>query len=385
MKLNLKKKKARSAKARSAKAKQSLTPVVQKVQSSVMKTTAKFIREDDGTVAKAVYAYGTSQTGTSHIKAGTVCQDAHAVMTNDDGIMIAAVADGLGSEQHSDMASALAVKTAAAYCAEKLVKSSLSEDAVCIIREAFEHAKDAIEAEALSLEYEFDQCDTTLSLAVYADGDIYYGHSGDSGIITLGSDGKYVRLTKQQRDDEGRVFPLFAEDKWEFGKAEGKAASVLLATDGMLDAFSPVYIRDTDQDLYIQLLMYFMDKDKLRIDELGAESVCESRNTYVESIAGDKVDDDKTVVVMADTGVDVVPQPYEYYAAPDWDKVIREWRENYEKNGAYPGLKTDTESPEADSAVELAAEAPVCQEVAEADVSKPSKAEEDVCAKEETE
>ena len=42
------------------------------------------------------------------------------------------------------------------------------------------------------------QCNTTLSLAVFINGDIYYGHVGDSGIFAFYDDGNIEPITTQQ-------------------------------------------------------------------------------------------------------------------------------------------------------------------------------------------
>ena len=64
-----------------------------------------------------IFSYGGSLRGTSHERNGAVCQDASKVLTLKNGITIAAIADGVGSCEHSDVASALAVETAVRVCA----------------------------------------------------------------------------------------------------------------------------------------------------------------------------------------------------------------------------------------------------------------------------
>lgn len=52
----------------------------------------------------------------------------------------------------------------------------------------------------------------------------------------------YCKVTEQQRDSYGRVFPLyFGNEKWVFGKCEKAVASVLLATDGMFETLFPYW------------------------------------------------------------------------------------------------------------------------------------------------
>ena len=63
-----------------------------------------------------MYAYGITLDGTYHIKNKIVCQDAHAIEKCGDRMVIAAVADGLGSAEHSEIASRLAADISTAHC-----------------------------------------------------------------------------------------------------------------------------------------------------------------------------------------------------------------------------------------------------------------------------
>ena len=57
-----------------------------------------------------IYAYGVSQKGAYHERDGTVCHDAFSVVKCGKNMAVAAVADGVGSEKHSDIASKIAVR-----------------------------------------------------------------------------------------------------------------------------------------------------------------------------------------------------------------------------------------------------------------------------------
>ena len=66
-----------------------------------------------------IYYYGVTQQGTYHIEHDLVCQDAHYCKVINDHFAIAAVADGLGSEKYSDVASKIASKTS---CSKAFLK-----------------------------------------------------------------------------------------------------------------------------------------------------------------------------------------------------------------------------------------------------------------------
>lgn len=288
-----------------------------------------------------IYAYGITQQGTYHVKNGTVCQDAHKIIKCSDSCAVAAVADGLGSEEHSDIASRLAADRAAEYCAEKLDDALTDDQILEVIHTSFALAQSKIEEAAADNGHELDQYDTTLSLAVLRDGILYYGHSGDSGIVALTAEGFYTKVTEQQRDEEGRVFPLyFGDEKWVFARFPEPVASVFLATDGMLETLFPVYIRNEPVSIYVALARYFMDGAVLRIAEVGEQAVREKIEKFLAGIPDAQVNDDKTVAVLINPDMEIKPQPAEYYAEPDWCELKRKYDEAW-KRAAYPHLFQD--------------------------------------------
>lgn len=285
-----------------------------------------------------IYAYGITQQGTYHIKNNLVCQDAHRIVKCSDSCVIAAVADGLGSEAHSDIAAKLAVEISAAHCAEQIGNLAMDDQVLELISDSFTLAQQEIEKTAEENGHELDQYDTTLSLAVLKGDTLYYGHSGDSGIIALTADGLYQKVTEQQRDEEGRVFPLyFGNEKWVFARYPESVASVFLATDGILETLFPVWLRSEPVSIYVALARYFMDAEVLRIAEVGETAVRDKISAFMETIPDASVNDDKTIVVLANSDVPVRIQTPEYYAEPDWEKLKRKY-DNAWRKAAYPNL-----------------------------------------------
>ena len=285
-----------------------------------------------------IYAYGITQQGTYHIKNNIVCQDSHNIIKCGDFMAVAAVADGLGSEKHSDVASKIAAKTSTDYCAKNILNDTADEAVLDVLHDAFALAQKEIESEAKKNHHELDQYDTTLSLAVLRNGTLFYGNSGDSGIVALTEDGLYEKVTEQQRDSYGRVFPLyFGDEKWVFGKYEKAVASVLLATDGMLETLFPYLIQNEPVNIYVALARFFMDVQSLGVAELGEVAIQEKISDFVASIADEQVNDDKTVVVISSDSVVPKEQPESYYAEPDW-KTLKKKRDEEWRRAAYPHL-----------------------------------------------
>ena len=286
------------------------------------------------------YAYGVSVQGADHIKNDVVCQDSHKIVKCGDDMVIAAVADGLGSEKYTDVASRLAVDTATAYCADHIKPDDACEDILSVIKASFTLAQRSIEKTAEDAGHDFDQYDTTLSLAVVIRDELYFGHSGDSGILVMSTDGAFYKVTQQQRDEWARVFPLAFDDHWVFGKYDKKAAGGLLATDGMLESFFPIYLRNETVDIHVPLVRFFMDREKLSFESDGEEAVTQKMEEMVKGIDPAQVSDDKTVLAIVNNEIECEKQPDEYYAQPDWEalrkKYIDEW-----KRAAYPALFED--------------------------------------------
>ena len=291
-----------------------------------------------------IYASGVSMRGKQHEKEDSPCQDAFAIIKCSGELVVAAVADGLGSQLHSGFAARVAADESTEYCAAHLCETSSEEKPLEVIKNAFHSALELIERRSqnpngdFSDAYDLDQCDTTLTAAVILDDYLYYGQSGDSGIIALMEDGHYEAITTQQRDEEGRVYPLcFGESKWEIGRTEQKVAAVLLATDGILETFSPCYLKEHNVGLYIGLLRYYTDIETLGTVEDVDESIRERIESVLGSIPSGVVDDDKTLVVIINDNVKPEKQPPEYYATPEWETLRQKWRLSFREQ-AYPGL-----------------------------------------------
>ncbi len=276
-----------------------------------------------------------SLTGTSHIKKGTVCQDSHKAAKLSNGWVVAAVADGVGSAKHSEIASALAVQTVVEVCTEKITSETKLEDVKPILLEAYTKAEERIEIYADEHGDPITDYDTTLSSVVYDGAKLVYGHSGDGGIIGLATDGKYVRITRPQKaEDNVCVIPLRAgAAAWEIKDAEGPFASVLLATDGIYDTFFPYLLKGQETEVYVPLVRYFLDNTIMGGSEKNIQELQDNRIAFVNSPTYASVEDDKTVLVVINEKVKPGVQEDAYYAEPDWARLEELWRRR-----AYPHL-----------------------------------------------
>lgn len=284
-----------------------------------------------------IYAYGVTRIGPYHVKNATVCQDAHYIMKLSDNCVICAVADGLGSEKHSDIASKTATQTAVKYCAEHYSENMDSSAILRLLKQSFRVSQCFIGDIAAKNGHDLSEYDTTLDLVLYSFGKVYYGHVGDSGVIVQTDNGLFLPVTHQDRDDFGRVFPLIFEDHWQFGVVEHTVASVMLCTDGILDILFPVLLKNQPVTIYVALAQFLMDKDRLGFETTSENDVSDAMTAYIDALPENQVSDDKTVVVLCDVEIEVSPQPSEYYQVPDFTKLEKEFRDKYMRE-AYPHL-----------------------------------------------
>jgi len=280
-------------------------------------------------------SYGMSMVGTSHISKELPCQDYHKYELLSNGWMVLAVADGVGSAKHSEVASKMACDVFAETCRSLITETTTMAQVKDIIKEGYFNAEKEIEKHVNECGDSITDYDTTLSAVVYDGKQIVYGHSGDGGIVALTYDGDYIKVTHPQKADDGIcVIPLRGgEQNWEFGECEEEIASVLLATDGVYDNFRPYLLKGQSVEFYIPLIRWFMDNNVIGITEENRQLVEESRKNFLGGQSCKSITDDKTVLVAFNA--EILPRLKEeaYYAEPDWGKLQQEWNQK-----AYPHL-----------------------------------------------
>jgi hypothetical protein len=268
---------------------------------------------------------GNSQIGKSHEESGMVCQDSCCCLEH-DSFVIAAVADGLGSCKHSDVASNMAVNGSVLHCAENIASDMNEEQILEVIKKAFDVVNFDIKRKAGDFP---DEYDTTLTLAIFNEGNIYFGHAGDSGIIALRTDGLFEEITTPQlgegQGNERSVHPLATESRWVFEKYKHKVKSVFLMTDGMLNKVVPPLLKNQNFMLDHAYLYYIYDNlcKNPNLDDWVTDELLHMLPQEVNH-------DDKTLVCAMCETVKINLQAQEYYEYPSkelWDTLM----ENYKK------------------------------------------------------
>lgn len=151
-----------------------------------------------------------SVRGTSHEKAGQLCQDAHQWEKLLEDVLVAAVADGAGSatlgKVGAIVASQTAVETIRASVGARTSASlqPLPEDEQelqLLLTNALEAAKAAVEAEAIACSMTARDLATTLILVVATPDLIAAAQVGDGVAVASDREGHIIALTEPQRGE----------------------------------------------------------------------------------------------------------------------------------------------------------------------------------------
>ena len=328
-----------------------------------------------------IYNYGFSIIGKSHIAANSCCQDSHALKELENGWVVAAVADGVGSAKNSQIGSKIAAQTVVDFCAECMPSDYSTISIKSMLRTAYNYALKQIIKESEKTGEPLESYDTTLTTVIYDGHRIIYGHSGDGAIIGLTVFGDYIKITTPQKgEDLVSVVPLRAGyTAWVIDSYEEELASVMLITDGMLEfALCPYLLRQSDSyEVYIPMASFFADplgvpknkknwnleineiKDFLKAEDsydfsrfyarlekiykkrMKKESVevLEKLNETNYAIAFMKsVEDDKTLVALINPELTVDSKDKDYYSEPNWSDLQDKWNRK-----AYPHLYKNNE------------------------------------------
>lgn len=263
---------------------------------------------------------GVTKRGVAHRCYGTRCQDAHMIrrvkqvaIWKDGGkrdrllpgkeYVVAAVADGLGSEAHSDIGAHAAVNTAVSTMCELIGTWCATGDSALAIsmprflEQAMIKANNAVVKKATSMELPASEFDATLAIAVYDGDQLFYGSAGDSGVIAK-TDAGFELLTRPSRVGEAGTYPLYCREKWVIS-ACGHVRGFLLATDGVLELLVPEF---NNENLNEKAVHLFMGAGHKPVDASGIDAALEKRvENVVHRIQGNRYTyDDATVVVALD-------------------------------------------------------------------------------------
>jgi len=290
-----------------------------------------------------IHYYAACMAGPYHLDNEIPCQDSFYTKRINDNCIVAAVCDGLGSESRSDKGSFIVSHQTVEFCSINYKSGMKFDDVKKIMNNAFVYAYKAVLEEAANDGEPSDEYDTTVCLAIYDNGQVYYGQSGDSGMVALMQDGHYIPITEQQRDEDGYVYPLCSgPEKWVFGEVAGKVTAIMLMTDGVWEQICPRTLKEYEVKVNVPLTQKFMDRTENNQDAIG--SLQESVYKYLDNYPRRLLDDDKTVVVVYNPEDPAQILTDDYYLVPNWKQIrdraeenlyVKQDRENREDETAY--------------------------------------------------
>lgn len=209
-----------------------------------------------------IITYGISQTGKSHLVRNIECQDFHRIEQLQNGWIVAAVADGVGSASNSAIGARVAVNTVVDFCKLFMPFDYNTEAIIAMLKTAYYHAMKMIIKESVKNDKPIASYDTTLHTVIYDGHRVIYGHSGDGGIIGLTTFGDYIAITEPQKDQDCvAVMPLRAGySHWQFSEYNEDLVSVILVTDGMLETICNYLLKkENKHQVYLPLGSFFAD------------------------------------------------------------------------------------------------------------------------------
>ena len=98
-----------------------------------------------------IHFYSACMAGPYHIDNNIPCQDSRYIKQRDDGVTVAACADGLGSELYSDIGSQLGSYNAVAFCAEHYEPNMTTEEVLHLIKVSCVNAYTAVRDKAAEM------------------------------------------------------------------------------------------------------------------------------------------------------------------------------------------------------------------------------------------
>ncbi len=145
-------------------------------------------------------ALSVSLCGVSHQSLDLPCQDVHALRILDNGVLIAALADGAGSAKYAEVGATIAATRAVEMLSAKLTANSAPDEEECkrLLQKAMQTAKEAVEEAAAGREAQASELATTLILLIASPDFIAAAQIGDGAVVVSDEEGKLVMLTSPQ-------------------------------------------------------------------------------------------------------------------------------------------------------------------------------------------
>lgn len=186
------------------------------------------------------YCVGASVQGTSHKEAALPCQDAHRFHQLSNGMLIIAVADGVGLAKLADEGATLACDTAIKYLTTHLDQhiDTTGTELEKALRNSYQAAVVSIQAEATKKGISVSEYATTLTVGVITDTFVIGAMVGDGMMVVEDMHGQFscvFALPKREYANQVvAITSAHGPDALQITCKEGPAKTVSILTDGLL-------------------------------------------------------------------------------------------------------------------------------------------------------
>jgi Protein phosphatase 2C len=241
-----------------------------------------------------------SVPGSSHVKAGTLCQDAHAgaqVKPHGESFIVVACADGAGSAERSDEgASAAVAEFVKAACAMLEAKAAITPESVV---DCFRAARKAVDARAEQLETPKRELACTLLGAIVGEEQAFFGQIGD-GLIVVRENEEYLPVFWPRAGDYLNDSDFLTDENYEEQVQfvqRAAPAELALTTDGLQMLMANLNARTVHQGFFAPIFTQLRQTH-------DPETLLGPLREFLESPAiNERTDDDKTLLLAVRDGL----------------------------------------------------------------------------------
>jgi hypothetical protein len=241
-----------------------------------------------------------SVAGSSHVKAGTLCQDAHAgtsMRPHGENYLVVACADGAGSAERSDEGAAAAVaEFVKAACDLLQAKAEITPASVV---DCFRAARKAVDERAEKLETPKRELACTLLGAIVGEQQAFFGQIGD-GLIVVRENEEYLPVFWPRAGDYLNDSDFLTDENYEEQVQfiqRAAPAEVALTTDGLQMLMANLNARTVHQGFFTPIFT------QLR-QAADPEVLLAPLRAFLESPAiNERTDDDKTLLLAVRDGL----------------------------------------------------------------------------------
>ena len=241
---------------------------------------------------------GASVQGTSHIRRGVHCQDAHDYRWVNEELVVLAVADGLGSASLSQEGAQRATQTATEAIEEFIQQKSAATESTWeeAVKYGFQKARSDLEEWSEINRLPLQVYGTTLILVCVNAECLSIGHIGDGAVVALFADGTLSTVSVPQNGEYvNQTFALTQDDALEsvqLNVSSSEVYALAIFSDGIQNLSINHQSSQPFSNFFIPLFKQLSTIEDCRIvsqslgDFLASDRVCA------------KTDDDKTLVLI---------------------------------------------------------------------------------------